>query len=171
MKKSPKEILIVTLRCYRSQGGLSGVVFNADSEIVNESQKMKLNHGTIEWDNFIKGSRTLGFVKYEVEKVVSSMNRDYSDKTSEFKEEIEKEVNIAFTGGKEVVLTPEQKQIKELQEQVKSLVEGKSSSKQDIEPELKEARERYHKEFGKKGHHSWTVTQIDEKIREKTTGE
>lgn len=166
MEKKP----IVHLRVYRG-GDLN---YTADGKIKNENQSVKITHDTVEWSNFLRHLKSNQYGKVEVEKVLDPLKMNektelepISDKDK--LEAIKKEVSKAFNGPEnEVVLTPEQKKIAELEAKLDALTnKGDKKEPNDVDDELSKAREEYVKVFGKKGHHSWSVEEINQKIKEK----
>lgn len=124
MEKTVKKP-IVHLRVYKNDG-TGSVSYNADKTIKNENILVKLQHLSLEWNNYLKNLKYLGFVKVEVERVVpegvKAKENEHKDK-SKFKAIID-EVNKAFKG-KEKELTPEQKKIAELEAKIDALSKSK----------------------------------------------
>lgn len=164
MEKKP----VVHLRVYRG----SDLNYTANGKIKNENQSIKITHNTVHWADFKKHLHANQYVKVEVEKVLDG--NDHTKELSDISKFIE-EVEIAFNGPKiEKALTPEQIEIAELKAQLNAFMSAgkkesiKNDSKEEIDIELQAARDEYVKVFSKKGHHSWTVEQIKEKIEAET---
>ena len=156
---------IVQLRVYRSNGNGNQLSYDGNGNIQNTNQKVTEIYQTIEWANYLRHIRVHGFIKVTVEKV-----DDPNGKVTI--EQVQKEVDKAMNPEVEKPLTPEQKQIAELKAMVEALSGGKKAESKDAkevvndDAELTKAREEYVKVFGKKGHHTWSVEQINEKIAE-----
>jgi hypothetical protein len=134
----------------------------------------------MEWTNFLKHLKANGVTKVDVTNIydLNQVNKDKPveslERYSEVEnEDIQKEVDKHLqTPEKE--LTPEQKQIKELQEALASLtkgtqfkvVTGEKVIELKTDSELKEARAEYEKIVGKKGGPAWTIEQINQKIED-----
>lgn len=148
---------IAHLRVYK------GTELNYDSsgKIKNENQSVKIEHNTIGWANFLKYLKPNQFIKVEVERVLDGETFKEIKDIEPFKEE----VAAAFSPVKKEVLTADQKRIAELEKKIDQLAGG--NKPKDEDDELTKARTEYVKVFGKKGHHSWSVEQIKEKIAEK----
>jgi len=143
---------------------MTRVSYDENGIVQNENQLVKLPYDTLEWHNFWKNHRSLKLIKMEVEKVLSAKNGKTIEEVS-IPEKIKEEVRIAFYGEDSVQeLTEDQKRIAELERKIAELTGSKKEQPND---ELTQAREDYVSAFGKKGHHSWTVEQIREKIAEK----
>lgn len=111
------------LRLYYGQAS-----YNAKGEIQSRNEPMSIQYGTIEYANFMKQLKTNGITDVKVEKAfdldsvndkepVESANRYKEiEDVSKFQEEIK-----TFLAVPEKELTPEQIQIKKLQEQVEAL--------------------------------------------------
>lgn len=156
---------IVRLRWYKGKAGMAKVSFDEHGTPLNENNIVKLYHNTLEWKNYLTQCRRMGFVKLEVDSVYDHPYTE--DNKAKTPQSIIDEVKDAFFGKEEVKeLTPEQIEIAQLKAAVKALSEGKSE-KPEIDPLLKEARQKYHDLFGKKGHHSWTVEEINKRIEDK----
>jgi len=160
---------IVHLRVYKSNGRDSEISYSADGSVQNENILVKLRHDTLEWSNYLKHLVVNGFVKVEVEKVIDG-NID----------SIKKEVNDAMFPIKEVVLSPEQKKIADLEAKLDALMgkdvkveektidvvyEDVSADVATKEETLKEARERYKKVVGKRAFPGWSIDQLNEKMK------
>lgn len=161
---------VVHLRVYKAYGQSNKVV-NDENGIVNENNICKLTHNTLEWKNYLKHLRVNGFVKAEVEKVIIPVSGGYDD--VEDYEDISKEVKKAMSSV-DKALTPEQKKIAELEAKLDAILNNtKSKSKptptqvNEDKDALTDARERYVEAFQKKGHHSWGVEVLNQKIANK----
>lgn len=156
---------IVHLRVYRGNGQNSQLSYNANGTIQNENNLVKLKYNTIGWVNYLKHLPMSGFVKVSAEKVF--VNGAEVKDISLYEKEVEK----AFTGGREKPLTPEQKQIAQLQERINALEGEKSGAgKKELSEEEKEllaqARKRYEELYGKKGFAGWSLEEIQARIVE-----
>lgn len=131
--------LSVTLRLYYGEKN-----YDKDGNVKSKNETVSITYGSPEWDNFIKHLKSHGVTSAEVEKVydlskvnknepVESLKRyDEVEDTSEVDEVIKKLFDVA-----EKPLTPEQKQIKELQEQIAALTAGAKTGTKTKEPEVK----------------------------------
>lgn len=150
---------VVRLRWYKNNGFGNQISRDENGKIQNKNQTVTEIYNTIEWNNYLKHIGVHGFIKVDAEEVTDPLG-----KTT--KEQVQKEVNAALFPESNKPLTPEQKQIAELKAMVEAL-SGKKESKIDVvDEDLTKTREEYVKVFGKKGHHSWSVEQLKEKIAE-----
>ena len=165
--------VVVHLRVYQSNGRDNNISFNADGEVQNDTILVKLTHNTLEWSNFIKNIRYVGFIEAKVEKVIGE---------ADFKS-IEKEVDEAMNPVAEVVLSPEQKKIADLEAKLDSMmnqpkqVEKKVKEIEVVEEEvtvfevdetpktLAQVQADYKDKVGKKPFHGWTKEQLIEKMK------
>lgn len=164
---------VVHLRVYMSNGRDKEVSYNASGKPQNETILVKLTHDTLEWANYLKHLLVHGFVKVEVEKAIDG---DI--------ESIKAEVDEAMNPIKEVVLSPEQKKIADLEAKLDALVnqepkqEARKATKdeEDLHNEmldaskeetLEEVKAHYQKVMGKKPHYKWDIATMKEKIKNK----
>jgi len=167
---------VVHLRVYKSNGRDAQISYNADRSIQNENILVKLTHDTLEWSNYLKHLLVNGFVKVEVEKVLGVTNL----------EAIKEEVSKAMHPKKEVVLSPEQKKIADLEAKLDSFmnvgeIDVKAETVKPIEKkesftdrggnfqsdDIAEVREEYKKVFGKKAFPGWDIIKLKDKIKNK----
>lgn len=153
--------------------------YNAKAELTSKNETVTLIKDSSEWEIFMKHLKANGITEVKVQKVynLDKVNKNEpvsSDKRyEEVKDvsEIQSEVDKIFKAP-EVPLTPEQKQIKELQEKLAKLQNAnqKPTLGTQIQNQgndsLKEAREKYESIVGKKGGPTWTVEVINQKIKE-----
>jgi DNA-binding transcriptional MerR regulator len=163
--------LSVTLKLF-----YGAVTYDIKGNVTSKAENISLQYGTPEWVNYLKHLRANGITKAEVLNVYDLNEVNEKESVESLKrykevegfEEIQDEVNES-TKTPTAELTPEQKQIKDLQEMVAKLQES-SSKQQQVNPnensELKIARDEYEKLFGKKGGPTWTVEQINQKIED-----
>jgi hypothetical protein len=162
--------VIVQLRIHRGK-----VTYDEHGNLTSDNQLMKLKYGVLEWVNFVKTARLLGYSKVELVKVTDG-NDNY--KEIEAPQEIIDSVRDVLAAPK-AELTPEQKEIQELKELVAKLAsdskpEKKEAKKKpakdstpDINEELEAAREEYHKVLGKKPNHLMKLANLNKAISEK----
>ena len=60
---------VVHLRVYRGNGKNDKLSYDEDGKVENENILVKLVHASLEWVNYLKNLRALGFVRPTVEKV------------------------------------------------------------------------------------------------------
>jgi hypothetical protein len=151
------------------------ILYKADGTPSNENQIVKLLHGTLECSNYLKYLRGSGLCKVEVVRLQEQVGNEFRD--IEIPDELREEVRLAHEGSDEVVLTDEQKRIKELEEKLNSLTEMmkiKSSPKEVVvedvveksngEVSLDDLKEMYKEKFGKKPFYSWDADKLKEKL-------
>ena len=162
---------VVHLRVYQSNGRDNNISYNADGGVQNETILVKLTHNTLEWSNFIKNIRYVGFIDAKVEKVIGTT--DFSV--------IEKEVDNAMNPVVEVVLSPEQKKIAELEAKLEALVNKSeptikkaTKEQEDAQKEmwenakeetLEDVKSQYQKVMGKKPHYKWDIATMKDKMK------
>lgn len=161
--------LIVTLRVFKGK-----VTFDESGNISSFNQTMKLHFGRLEWSNFLKSARMLGFSKIEVLNC-KEYDNDRKLVLVETPESVVSDIKKIFEVP-EKELTPEQKRIKELEERLARIELGSNPNKEvskkeeapkvEKDDDLEAARDRYKSIFDKKPHHSWSVEVIEEKINE-----
>lgn len=115
------EKVIVQLRVYKGQ-----VTYNERGEVTSQNQLMKLGYGLREWQLFLKNIAQMGWTKVDVVKCLDG-NNDY--KEMDIPGVIVEEIKAAMSMDK-AQLTPEQREIKELKEQMAELMKGKSKQNQ-----------------------------------------
>ena len=160
----------IHLRLFKSKDGTGEILTRADGTFANENQTVKLEYNTREWRNYLAHLKSNGFIKVEILGFINSFENgkfDYSEVPESVHLEVKKAMTIA-----EKELTPEQKEIAELKNQIaeimKSKVNDEKKTRTTATPELKEARLKYEKTFGKKGDAKWSIEQLNEKIKAKT---
>lgn len=153
----------VKLRVFKGQK----LSYNQDGSIQNENQIITLPHNRVEWINFLDKMKMNNYLKVDVE------SANYIEKTKDEEgyfvekstpctkeevDEIKKEIKKALATPV-AKLTPEQKQIKELQEQLeemKKLLKGNNLEKEsedNVDEDLAEIKVKYEEVVGKKPHH------------------
>ena len=161
---------VVTLRVYRGRQ----MSYDAQGNVQNENQLIKLPHDTVEWTNFMKNITSNGYLKVDVENYQFFEKGEWKDSN---KAMVEKELEINMTKQTEVALTDDQKRIAELEAKLEKLLardEKKSSKKVEVEEKPKEdkkERENLRIEYaelngGKKAFPAWSADKLREKILE-----
>lgn len=177
--------IVIKLRLFKGR-----VLKDELGNIASEHQAMKLMYGRLEWKNFIKNARLLGYTKVEVETAHKIV--DGKAEAIEIPEGVTKDVKSIYEVP-EKELTPEQRKIKELEEKLEALASGKTEKKSkkadkkakedkvltdgdaeaDLEGQprpdnasLEALREQYVEVVGKKPYHGWDADKIREKIEE-----
>ena len=119
---------IVHLRVYKG----TQMTFDANQKPLNENQLVKMQHGSFEWNNFMKMAGRNGYCKMEVEKVieVSGIGEDEKIEVIEDTKAIKAEVKNAINPEQEVVLTPDQQKIKDLEAKLEAFMS--SGAKPDV---------------------------------------
>jgi len=175
---------VVKLQVYKKIEGRSGILRNENGVVENENQIVSLFYNTPEWYNYVGSISSAVYAKVEVESYHVQDGKGY--KEADTPDEITIEIDNAFKAP-EKELTKEQKEIKELKEQVALLLKAKSAPTKvattndvdndlyissdvdsDISPDKDyiSAREDYKKQFGRYPHKKWDTTLIREKIQE-----
>jgi hypothetical protein len=161
----------IHLRVYKQKAGVSGIVRDESGNVINENHLFKCSINTMEWKNWLKHVKNSGFIKIDIIGMYESIDGNGMFQYSEVPEEIKKSIESSMNPSEEIVLTPDQKRIADLEAKLESLIGGNKAPKKDIkssiDPELAEARKEYFETFGKKGHHSWKAEEITEKIKNK----
>lgn len=157
---------VVTLQLYKG----SEILKRGDGTISNAGQTVTLFYGTFEWKNFLENIKRLGFG------VASVAEYTVNGAKKECPASITAEVKKAILGDQEVKLTPEQKEIAELKAQMAAILAGQNANagadddagKDNQLPDeaLIKARQEYMDVAGKKGHHSWTVEELEARTAE-----
>lgn len=161
---------VVTLRVYRGKQ----MSYDAQGNVQNENQLIKLPHDTVEWKNFMKNITANGYLKVDVVNYQFFEKGEWKDSN---KAMVEKELEINMTKQTEVALTDDQKRIAELEAKLEKLLardEKKSSKKVEVEEKPKEdkkERENLRIEYaelngGKKAFPAWGADKLREKILE-----
>lgn len=161
---------VVTLRVYRGRQ----MSYDAQGNVQNENQLIKLPHDTVEWTNFMKNITANGYLKVDVENYQFFEKGEWKDSN---KAMVEKELEINMTKQTEVALTDDQKRIAELEAKLEKLLardEKKPSKKVEVEEKPKEdkkERENLRIEYaelngGKKAFPAWSADKLREKILE-----
>lgn len=154
-------VKIVTFKTTRYLNGR-----NTDGSPKNEVIDVKIQHGTFEYYNWLKNAKNTGLNKIEILNVKEKNGFEY--KEIEIPQEVKEDLKKALTV--EPSLTPEQKKIAELEAAIEELRNARNEpakkEKAGNDIDLTEARQRYMDIVGKKGHHSWDVATIEEKINE-----
>jgi len=161
---------VVTLRVYRGRQ----MSYDAQGNVQNENQLIKLPHDTVEWTNFMKNITSNGYLKVDVENYQFFEKGEWKDSD---KAMVEKELEINMTKQTEVAMTDDQKRIAELEAKLEKLLardEKKSSKKVEVKEkpiEDKKERENLRIEYaelngGKKAFPAWGADKLREKILE-----
>lgn len=161
---------VVTLRVYRGRQ----MSYDAQGNVQNENQLIKLPHDTVEWTNFMKNITSNGYLKVDVVNYQFFEKGEWKDSN---KAMVEKELEINMTKQTEVALTDDQKRIAELEAKLEKLLardEKKSIKKVEVEEKPKEdkkERENLRIEYaelngGKKAFPAWGADKLREKILE-----
>jgi len=148
--------------------------YDAQGNVQNENQLIKLPHDTVEWTNFMKNITSNGYLKVDVVNYQFFEKGEWKDSN---KAMVEKELEINMTKQTEVALTDDQKRIAELEAKLEKLLardEKKSSKKVEVEEKPKEdkkERENLRIEYaelngGKKAFPAWGADKLREKILE-----
>ena len=168
----------VSLRVYKG----SEVYYDKEGNVVNENQIITLEHNTLSWRLFLQHITRHGYVLVEVERAYFSELKDGEEKIEEVKElkSSQNEVEKAFNPADDVVLTPEQLRIQELeaknaefQEKLDSLITSKVESatkppkKSNTEKtKIQLLRAEYYELAGKRCAPSWDESELELKINE-----
>jgi len=164
---------VVSLRVYRGRQ----MSYDAQGNVQNQNQLIKLPHDTVEWKNFMKNITANGYLKVDVESFSEFKNSSWVNVD---KSMIEKEIELSMRKQTEVPMTADQKRIAELEEKLEKLLARDSKKKsvkkssKDVEVEEKpkedkKERENLRVEYaelngGKKAFPAWTSDQLREKI-------
>jgi len=160
---------IVHLRVYKG----ATMAYDANGNVLNPNQSVKLKYNTLEWHNFLKRLPSMGFSFVKVEKTLSSIKKGEDGK--ELEVEIPKEILDAVAAvfkKEEKELSAEQKELAELR-QKNSELESKNKSFEDrlktlelgknktqskdvatptVDPEMEELKAKYKTLSGKDAH-------------------
>lgn len=170
--------LIVQLRVYRGQ-----VNHDANGKVTSENQLMKLQYGIREWALFLKNISQMGWTKVDVVKCLDGNKKSlvkgvYQLEEIDIPKEVIESIQIAMKAS-EKPMTADEKRIKDLEEQVASLVAaGKPAKKAELKKpakdntpnvneELEAARDRYMEVFKgikPKGFHMKKLATLNEEI-------
>lgn len=175
--------LIVQLRLYKGQ-----VNHDSNGNVTSENQLMKLQYGIREWTLFLTNISQMGWTKVDVVKCLDGNKKELIDGVYQL-EEIKipqiviEDIRNAMRAN-EKPLTKDEQRIKDLEDQVKALVDAvnpvkkeakKIESKKEavkdntpnINEELEAARDEYKKVIGKKPHHMKQLSTLNEEIKAK----
>ena len=167
IKKNTKH-RVIHLHVYKGHQGSKGLLRDENNKVININNRVKLTHNTKEWDDYLSRLRVNGFIKVDILGYLDEVLEDGTFTYLEVEESVEKEVRTALHGNKEVKLTPEQQEIKELKAQMAELLKAKVPKKEkEVDSELAEARAKYLEVFGEKGNKLWKTETILNKIKEK----
>lgn len=166
---------VVTLRVYRGRQ----MSYDAQGNVQNENQLIKLPHDTVEWRSFMSNITANGYLQVDVVSYKEFENGSWKDSD---KAMIEKELELSMRKQTEVPMTADQKRIAELEEKLEKLLArdsqkvsvNKSEKKIELEEKPKEdkkERENLRVEYaelngGKKAFPAWTADKLREKILE-----
>lgn len=176
----------VHLRVYKG----AEILKREDGSIKNENWLVKIDHGSAQWNNFLKNIPNNGYGKVEVERVIEVENVLEENGTFRGKEKVtevkdiekyKEEVKNASKGA-EKPLTKEEQRIKELEERLAKL-EGGSDKKEpksksdkkddekkndDSSDDIGALREEYKKlnPEGKGASPKWKADVLKQKIKE-----
>lgn len=175
--------LIVQLKIYKGKEA-----YNREGKLISDSQLMKLKYDVLEWTNFIKSAKFLGYSKVEVIKCLNGneskiVNHVKQHPEVEIPQEVLDSVAKCLTED-EVVLTPEEK-IKQLEARIDAMAKPKERTTEHVDvsktPEkveatnesddddLEDARQRYREAFeGQDPHPLAKVKRINQLIAEKS---
>lgn len=172
MAKKNTKHRVIHLHVYKGHQGSKGLLRDENNKVININNRVKLTHNTKEWDDYLSRLRVNGFIKVDILGYLDEVLEDGTFTYLEVEESVEKEVRIALHGNNEVKLTPEQKELKELKEQLsemKALMGNAKAPKKEkeVDSELSEARAKYLEVFGEKGNKLWKTETILNKIEEK----
>lgn len=121
----------VQLQLYKG----SQILKDENGNIATPNQTVKLQHGGIEWVNFLKGILNLGYGKFELLSVIDYSGDEPRKETGEIVDLIKAELNAVFTAPK-VGETQEAKTIREQAEKIakqEALLEGLSARLEAME--------------------------------------
>lgn len=135
-----KKVTTVHLRVYKGQE----LNYNADGDIKNDSQLVKIGYNTLEWMNFLKHIRAHKFASVGVAAII---NKSKPVEDTETLHHIENEVAMAFTG------------------KAKHVPQATKTDANDDEA-LQLARQKYEELYGKKPNHNMKLETINAKIAE-----
>jgi len=158
--------------------------YDAQGNVQNENQLVKLMHDTKEWTNFMKNLITNGYLKVDVAdvKLVEKKKDEdgfFRDVITQYddKEMIRKEVELVFKSQTTVPLTPAEKRIAELEAKINKLlaqseeaviVKEPKADKPKADKKVMEGLRIDYSELndGKKAFHGWSEDKLREKILE-----
>lgn len=145
---------IIHLRVYK---GLK-LFYDENGKVMNPNQIVKLTHDTIEWKNFLKNVKSLGFNSVKVEKMLNGTTLEEIEISSE----VAKEVENVFKP-KEVEMTADQKRIADLEARLEALTKKEVPEGINL---LSDLVAEYQELSGKKAHHLWKEAKLVELIEE-----
>ncbi len=168
----------ISLRVYKGPE----VYYDKEGKVINENQIITLTHDTLSWRLFLQHITRHGYALVDVEKVYFSELVDGKEKIEEVKElkPFQNELKKAFNITEEIVLTPEQLRIQELeaknaefQEKLDSLITSKVKSatkapkkSTDEKTNIQLLRVKYYELAGKRCAPSWDESTLELKINE-----
>lgn len=119
MENKPVEKKVVHLRVYKG----AKMSYDENQKPQNENHLVKTPYDSLEWKNLMERLSGSGFVKVDVENVITLVNPGPDEKGKDVKDfsDIKKEVEIAFKKGK--VQAPEKTDLSAIVEQNKKLAE------------------------------------------------
>lgn len=154
------------------------VSYDVNGDIQNENQIVKLQHGVLEWVNYMKNLHRNGFCEVHAEKVVELGEKGEKDKEVDVKA-IEAEVQAIMRPISKAKISVED-ELAELKVAMQKLQEGnvktdtvvdatpvdKVDSTPDINEELEIARKKVHEITGKKPHHMTQLKTLNDIIED-----
>ena len=163
---------VVALRVYRGRQ----MSYDAQGNVQNENQLVKLTHDTVEWRNFMKNITANGYLKVDVESVKFLENNRWVDGKKDI---IAKEVEMQMRKQTEVPMSAADKKIADLQAKVDALLKLQEDAvivetpvvEEKKPKEDKKERENLRIEYaelngGKKAFPAWSADKLREKIVE-----
>lgn len=180
---------VISLRTYKG----SKMLFDENGKAENENQIVKIQYGSLEWENFLNMANRNGYCKIEVEKAQEVSGFGENEKVEPIKDltKYQEEVDARFKKEVKVELTPEQKRIAELEEKLEKLISGKEDEKvneievnepetvtennedvkddsdvNDYPKDPEELRSYYEELMGKKPHHKASDETLIEQMNE-----
>jgi hypothetical protein len=111
------------------------ILKDENGNVATPNQTVKLQHGGVEWVNFLKGILNLGYGKFKVISVIDYSGTTPKPESDEVVASITAELDAVFTAPK-VGETPEAKTIREQAEQIakqNALLEGLSARLEALE--------------------------------------
>lgn len=178
---------LVKLRVYKGKES-----YDKQGNLISDSQTVKLFHGTLEWNNFKKNAKVIytnavveGLfnekvtIKTETIKGKEVENQEFEYISKEIPQELKDEVRYMFEN--EVILSPEERRIQELEAKLDALMNGSKSKKEtkkaesktetkepntEVDEELEVLRDEYKEVVGKKPSHLMKAETLRNKINE-----
>jgi len=145
---------VVYLQVYKGKE----ILLTQNGKVTNQNQVVTLEYPTSEWDNYMKHLSKSGFCKVEVKKVLNQIVKDgkYTYTECEDFKDLEKIVKDSFEFKIKEVLTPEQKEIKELRKKLDSIL--------NVDDEREKLVKLYIEKYHKKPNHLIKVDKLKELI-------